>query len=96
MQKMTATIPTEALSSEVAVSDTRGLEVWSVYATLAMLTVPRSLRPKQNMEKDKQLAIKEKQHVAKEKQKNPVLVRKSLQMCIPRHRNRRNIRSQRK
>lgn len=69
MEKMTATNPTKSLSSEVAVSDTRGLEVWSVWATLTMLTVPRSPRSKQTMEKDKQPVIKEKQPVAKEKKK---------------------------
>lgn len=55
MERMIATNPAEALSSEAIVSDTLGPKVSSVEATLAVPMMSRSPTPNHSMVKEKNL-----------------------------------------
>jgi len=94
MERMNATNPVEALSSEVVVYDMPGLKVSSVEVTPAVPTTSRSPRPKKTMAKEKQPATKEKQSTAKEKLKKLVLVCVSPRKHIETQQRRKRISSQ--
>jgi len=71
---MTSPNPTEAVSSEVVVSDASGLEITNTEATPAMPTVSRSPRLKQSTTEEKPSSTKERQLAMKEKKNKPVSV----------------------